>query len=148
MCLDFNAVTSTGKPHMTFSTGSKRDNRDGKGRFDLLSPIVLMRDAKHMENGARKYEARNWEKGQPLSVFFDSAVRHLYRYLEGNREEDHLAAARWNIGCMIHVEEMIRRGLLPAELNDLPNYLPRPEQSKKPDPRVSQVDPPPPEVSE
>ena len=77
-----------------------------------------------MENGAKKYGDRNWEKGQPQSRFLDSAIRHLMKYLEGHRDEDHLAAARWNIGGMIHVEEMIGRGLLPGELADLPNYLP------------------------
>lgn len=75
-----------------------------------------------MEAGAIKYEARNWEKGQPQSRFMDSAIRHLFNHLEGLRDEDHLAAARWNIGAMMHQEEMMRRGLLPAELDDLPDY--------------------------
>lgn len=120
---EFNEVKSSGQPHTQFDTGSRRDNRIGKGRFDLLSPIVMKRDAVHMENGARKYDARNWEKGQPLSVYFDSAIRHMYAYLEGHRDEDHLAAARWNIGALIHTEEMVKRGGLPRELADMPNYL-------------------------
>lgn len=121
----FKEVKSTGKPHTTFATGSRRDNRKGKGRFDLLSPIVLKRDAVHLENGAVKYGDRNWEKGQPLSTYYDSASRHLASFLEGMRDEDHLAAVRWNVAAMMHTEEMIRRGLLPKELNDLPHYLPR-----------------------
>lgn len=107
-------------------TGSVRDTRDGKGRYDLVSPLALARLAKHHELGAKKYRSnngRNWELGQPLSRFFDSAVRHMYRYLEGHRDEDHLAAAMWNIQGIIHTEEMIERGLLPRELHDLPNYL-------------------------
>ena len=124
---EFTAVKSTGKPLTQFSTGSKRDNREGKGRFDLLSPITLKRLAVHMENGARKYEARNWERGQPLCTYFDSAIRHLYAHLEGLRDEDHLSAAMWNVGAMIHTEEMINRGLLPEELDDRPNYTPVPE---------------------
>lgn len=120
---EFTEVKSTGKPHTTFSTGSRRDNRVGKGRFDLLSPIVARRDAIHMENGARKYDARNWEKGQPLSTYLDSAERHIVSFKEGMRDEDHLAAARWNLGCLMHTQEMIKRGQLPKELDDLPNYL-------------------------
>ena len=120
---EFKKVKDSGKPHTEYETGSKRDNRDGKGRYDLLSPIVLKRDAVHLENGARKYDDRNWEKGQPLCAFFDSAIRHLYAYLEGNRDEDHLSAARWNIGGIVHCEEMIRRGKLPASLNNLPGYV-------------------------
>tara|TARA_R110001606_G_scaffold191714_1_gene339649 strand:- start:15 stop:356 length:342 start_codon:yes stop_codon:yes gene_type:complete len=50
----------------------------------------------------------------------------MYKFLEGHRDEDHMAAAMWNIGAVIHVGEMIERGLLPKELDDLPNYLGEP----------------------
>jgi len=120
--MEFNEVKDSGK-RQNFSTGSVRDTRDGKGRYDLITPIALQRLAKHYENGAIKYASRNWEKGQELSRYFDSTIRHLYNYLEGKRDEDHLAAALWNIAAMIHTEEMIERGLLPKELSDLPNYL-------------------------
>lgn len=128
----FNEVKSTGKAQTQFDTGSRRDNREGKGRYDLLSPIVTRRDAVHMENGAKKYSARNWELGQPLSTYFDSAKRHIDAHMEGHRDEDHQAAARWNIGAAMHTEEMIRRGLLPKELNDLPNYVVASEPKAKP----------------
>jgi len=106
----------------TFSTGSVRDVRTNKGRYDLLSPFVEERDALHMERGGVNYGDRNWELGQPLSVYYDSAHRHMTRHWQGLEDEDHLAAARWNIAAIMHTEEMIRRGLLPAELNDRPNY--------------------------
>jgi hypothetical protein len=128
--MTYTEVKDSGK-RQEFSTGSKRDTQEGKGRYDLMSPIVAQRDAIHMENGARKYDARNWEKGQPLSRFLDSAIRHLIKYQEGHRDEDHLAAARWNVGGLMHCEEMIKRGLLPAELNDLPNYLTKPKTVRK-----------------
>lgn len=105
-----------------FDTGSRRDTRDGKGRYDLMSPFTLARDARLLELGATKYGERNWEKGQPISRFIDSAMRHLLRYLEGYRDEDHLAAARWNIGAIMHMETMIARGIVPAELMDLPDW--------------------------
>lgn len=79
-----------------------------------------------MENGAVKYGDRNWELGQPLSTYIDSAERHIASFKEGMRDEDHLAAARWNLGCVIHTEEMIRRGLLPQELDDLMSYMDHP----------------------
>lgn len=106
-----------------FATRSKRDVREGKGRFDLISPIALERLAQWYEAGAKKYDDRNWEKGQPLSRCLDSARRHLNKHLMGHRDEDHLAAAAWNIFAMIHTEDMVRRGLLPSELDDLPNYM-------------------------
>jgi len=63
---------------------------------------------------------RNWEKGLPLSRFIDSAFRHLAQFMEGNREEDHLAAILWNISGYVWTEEQIRLGKLPATLNDTP----------------------------
>lgn len=103
-------------------TGSQRDIRAGKGRYDLLSPIALHRVAQLYERGAEKYDPRNWEKGQPLSVLIDSGLRHGFEYLGGMRDEDHASAVVWNWMAVIHTEEMIMRGLLPAKLNDLPNY--------------------------
>jgi len=106
-----------------FSTGSVRDTREGKGRYDLISPIFTERLAKHLELGAAKYNERNWEKGQEVSRCMDSCMRHLNKYLEGHRDEDHLAAAATNLMFIIHTEEMVKRGKLPHHLVDWPNYL-------------------------
>jgi hypothetical protein len=119
LVVDFREVKDSGNRE-TFETGSHRDTRAGKGRYDLLSPYVMERDAKHMENGAVKYGDRNWEKGQPLSRYIDSAIRHIQKYMMGQRDEDHLAAARWNIGALMHTEHMIQLGRVPQELDDLP----------------------------
>lgn len=117
--MEYNSVKDSGE-RQSFSTGAIRDKSSGKGRFDLLPAYVLYRDARHMENGAVKYGDRNWEQGIPLSRFLDSAFRHLVCFMDGKRDEDHLAAARWNLAGLIWTEEMIRRGKLPPELNDLP----------------------------
>lgn len=50
----FDKVKDSGKRE-NFTTGSRRDTRVGKGRFDLLPPKCIMRLAKHYENGATKY---------------------------------------------------------------------------------------------
>lgn len=109
-----------------FPTGSRRDTRAGKGRFDLLPTRAIRRIARHFEAGAAKYGDRNWENGQPLSRFMDSALRHAFAHLQGARDEDHLAAAAWNLLCLADTEERIKAGLLPAELNDLPEIKPAP----------------------
>lgn len=88
------------------STGALRERAPGKGRYDLITPIGLRRLAKHYENGAKKYGERNWEKGMPIEWFLDSAIRHLYSYLSGDRSEDHLAAAAWNALGAAHMEEV------------------------------------------
>lgn len=103
-----------------FSTGSRRDTRKGKGRYDLLPTRALELLAIHFENGSVKYGDRNWEKGQPLSRYLDSALRHLFKHLQGLRDEPHAVAAAWNLLCLIDTERRIQDGLLPRHLNDLP----------------------------
>jgi len=123
----FKKVQDSGQME-DFDTGSVRDTRDGKGRFDLITPIAMKRIAQHYENGAKKYKDRNWEKGQPVSRFFDSATRHLNTLMELKLkgkplDEDHLAAAIWNLMAIIHVEDMVAEGLLPLHLVDWPKPM-------------------------
>lgn len=103
----FDKVLDSGE-RSEFSTGAHRDSSSGKGRYDLISPIALQRLARHYENGAVRYGDRNWEKGIPLHSYFDSAVRHLYKWLLNKllgreQDEDHLSAAIWNIMCIVHI---------------------------------------------
>lgn len=111
-----------------FKTGAVRDMAAGKGRFDLISPIALLRLAKWYEAGARKYNDRNWEKGLPTGRCMDSALRHLNAYRLGHRDEDHLAAAMWNIAAIIHIQHQVQAGKLPAELvqDEGPRYEEQP----------------------
>lgn len=109
---EFTAVKDSGKRE-DFITGSRRDSREGKGRFDLLPAYAIKRLAQHFENGARKYGDRNWERGQPLSRYLDSALRHVFTYMDGARDEDHIIAAVWNLLAYVWTEEQVRQGLLP-----------------------------------
>lgn len=115
-------------------TGSVRDIRTGKGRFDLISPVAILRLAQVYERGAEKYDARNWEKGQPLSWYLDSALRHVFEWVAGDRTEDHVAQAAWNLFAYMHTEAMLRLGELPQELNDVP--LPLSPDSRTPQARA------------
>lgn len=104
-----------------FNTGAVRDGDTKKGRFDLLPYWPLKRFAQHMGKGAEKYEARNWEKGIPLSRYLNSAENHLQKLKAGFDDEPHADAVLWNIACYIETVERIRHGILPAELDDMPN---------------------------
>ena len=106
-----------------FGTGAVRDTQEGKGRYDLLPPSAIFAIARVFEEGGKKYKARNYESGMPLSRFIDSALRHMFKHLEGYRDEPHMAQAAWNILAYIHTATMIERGILPEELNDLPNHM-------------------------
>lgn len=115
----WDEVKDSGQGKTEYTTGSKRDNRKGKGRYDLLPTRGLRRLAIHYENGAVKYGANNWKKGQPLmESYFSSALRHAFAWAEGKDDEDHIAAAIWNLMSALETEEMIAEGILPEELDD------------------------------
>lgn len=103
-----------------FGTGAVRDAAEGKGRFDLVPYHGVKAIARQMERGAKKYTARNWEAGIPLSSFLNSAENHLGKLKAGYTDEPHLDAALWNLACLAEGIERIRAGLWPKELDDLP----------------------------
>src|SRR5574337_316559 len=103
-----------------FSTGSRRDSREGKGRYDLIPYEVIERLALHYENGAKKYGDNNWREGQPISRYIDSAYRHLLKYWTGQLDEDHLISCIWNLFAIADTEERILNGELPKQLDDHP----------------------------
>jgi len=103
-----------------FPTGAVRDIQEGKGRMDLLPFRAIIAIAQVFEKGAKKYGANNWRQGIPLSRYADSGLRHVAKYLRGDRDEDHLSQGIWNFVCLSETQSMIEEGLLPEELNDLP----------------------------
>jgi len=100
-------------------TGSQRDSRAGKGRYDLIPYDPLRRLALVYEKGAAKYDDNNWRKGQPLRRYIDSAMRHLQEAARGNEDEDHIMQAAWNCFAFCFTQQQIRAGELPLELDDL-----------------------------
>jgi hypothetical protein len=100
-----------------FDTGAVRDRAVGKGRFDLIATQMMFRLARHYEAGAVKYSDRNWEKGMPISVYVDAAMRHLIKYIAGWNDEDHAAAIVWNIAAIMFVEDEM------PQLQDLPDRV-------------------------
>ena len=105
-----------------FSTGAVRDVVTDKPMPELISPIALDRLGAWLARGAKKYTARNWEKGMPLSSILGSAFRHMINLMLRRRDEDHAAAFLCNAMFYLHTEDQIRKGLLPKKLNDLPHY--------------------------
>ncbi|EFV78972.1 hypothetical protein HMPREF1013_00856 [Bacillus sp. 2_A_57_CT2] len=100
-----------------FDTGAVRDMQEGKGRCDLLPPAAILRLSQHFEEGAKKYGEYNWQKGIPIHSYIDSAIRHLFKYLDGQVDEDHLCAAAWNCICAMWKEEKF------PEMQDIPTRM-------------------------
>lgn len=89
----------------SFNTGAVRDMHEGKGDMLSLPMMALLRLSRHYEEGAKKYGRFNYLKGIPLSSFLDSTLRHLAKYIAGWDDEDHLAAAAFNILGALQMEE-------------------------------------------
>ena len=103
-------MTDSGK-RQSFGKGMAiRDTADDKPRPDLISPFAEERQGHWLRMGAAKYAERNWEKGMPFSRCVASLKRHLMKFQQGKRDEDHLAAIMFNAMALIHYEEMIERG--------------------------------------
>jgi hypothetical protein len=102
-----------------YTSGAQRDNREGKGRFDLIAGQGLLRLSRLYEAGALKYSGRNWEKGMNISRYVDAAFRHLTKYMMGCDDEDHLAAVAFNVFAIMHHESEL------PELQDLPKWQDR-----------------------
>lgn len=106
----------------SFDSGMVRDTEDGKADYTLVfDGPMLRRWAEHMTKGAKKYERRNWMKAagvEELERFKRSLLRHIAAYLAGERDEDHLAAAMFNINGIAYVEEKLTASLDDAD--DLP----------------------------
>ena len=90
------AIKSSGN-RREFETGAVRDEKEGKGRMDLLPWGAILEVAKHSEKGSHVYGEHNVDKGIPLSSLCDSGARHLAKFIDGWEDEDHLLAATWNL---------------------------------------------------
>jgi hypothetical protein len=114
-----------------FVTGAVRDSDENKSRPDLISPFAMEHLAEWLRHGATKYSERNWEQGIPVSRCFASLYRHLLKFLQGRNDEDHVAAILCNAMFIAHTQEIVKRGILPETLLDMPNYsIPSAHQNK------------------
>src|SRR4051812_14133844 len=73
---------------------------EGKPRYDLLPPEGALAVANILEFGARKYAARNWEKGMDWSRPFGAAQRHLWAWWSGEKTDpDSGRSHLWHAAC-------------------------------------------------
>ena len=101
-----------------FSTVDVRSSDRDEERWDLISPIVMRSLARTYAEGAKKRGACNWENGMPVTDLLNHGIAHLYAFLGGDRSEDHLGHAAWNILGAIHSLEKwpeLNEGLLRGE---------------------------------
>lgn len=85
-----------------YSTGAERSGDRKYERYDLISPIGLQALAQTYAEGAKKFGDFNWENGMPACDLLNHAIAHIYMWLGGDRTEDHLGHAAWNVLGAIH----------------------------------------------
>jgi hypothetical protein len=88
-----------------YDTGAVRSADCEQTRYDLITPIGLRRLAETYAEGAAKFGQFNWENGMPVTDLLNHAIAHVYKFLGGDRNEDHLAHAAWNLLGAIHSME-------------------------------------------
>ena len=81
--------------------GALRESNEGRGRFDLLPYEAIEALAKWYEEGAKKYDERNWENGISVKDCINRMIRHALKAGNGWTDEDHLAAVMWNTAAAI-----------------------------------------------
>jgi hypothetical protein len=85
-----------------YDTGAVRSGDCKNVRYDLISPIGLQALAQTYAEGAEKFGPCNWENGMPVTDLLNHAIAHVYKFLGGDRTEDHLGHAAWNLLGAIH----------------------------------------------
>jgi hypothetical protein len=93
-------------PQKQYDTGAVRSGDCEDTRYDLISPIGLAALARTYAEGAAKFGAFNWENGMPATDLLNHAIAHIYKFLGGDRSEDHIGHATWNLIGVSHSLEM------------------------------------------
>jgi len=102
------SVTTSGKGMHVNENGGNRDSAEDKLDYTLLPIPALNRITQHYVNGVKKYKRDNWKKlstPEDIERYKQSMFRHLIQYLEGQDNEDHLAALVWNAMALLYFEE-------------------------------------------
>lgn len=86
---------------MEYDNSNGRKYDQDKPRYELIPPEAIEALAKLYGEGAKKYEARNWEKGMSWSRIFGALMRHAWSWFRGESYDKetgshHLINAAWN----------------------------------------------------
>lgn len=106
-----NFITKDSGKREQFESGMQRDTQENKPIYTLLYMPMLTRWAMLMVRGMVKYGRDNWKKANgeaELQRFKDSALRHMFQWLEGDLTEDHAAAVFFNISGAEMVREKLK----------------------------------------
>lgn len=82
------------------AAGVKYDG--GKDPWHLAPWDAFKAIVKVMDFGAKKYAARNWEKGMDWSRLYSATLRHLTAWWEGEKADADTGYSHlWHAGCCV-----------------------------------------------
>lgn len=93
-------ITKDSGKRLEFKSGMMRDVSDDKPDYTLVWHPFLLRLVQLLGRGLKKYGRNNWMKAngqEELDRFKQSALRHMYQYLDGDESEDHCVAVTFNL---------------------------------------------------
>lgn len=99
---------------MAVDGGGLRSN-EGKLPVELVPVSAIRAMARGLGYGARKYAARNWERGMKWSIVYACAMRHLLAWKDGEECDPesglpHLDHAITNLAFLIEYAKTYPRG--------------------------------------
>lgn len=88
-------------PRIPAADGGGMRHNAGKNQIELLPPEWVWGLGIVMTRGAIKYEIRNWERGMRWAILVGCALRHLFKFVCGERYDKetgchHLFMVAWN----------------------------------------------------
>jgi len=88
-------------PKTTPSPEGRKDD-SAKSRLDLIPPEAVFALGEILSYGAEKYSARNWEAGMSWGRVFGAAMRHLWAWWGGERNDAETGRSHlWHALCCI-----------------------------------------------
>jgi hypothetical protein len=84
-----------------------REDKTQKPDFTYFGMVYAAsaRIAKRFMFGETKYARGNWREAQEVQTYKESLTRHLFQYLNGETDEDHLSAIAVNAIILMDLEE-------------------------------------------
>lgn len=103
-----------------FVSGAVRSGDAEQFAMQLVCPAGLLRLAATYKEGWVKYGKTNYTNGMPIDDILNHSLLHIYKYIQGDRTEDHLSHAAWGLFSAMHFEDLClhHEGIKSLELKD------------------------------
>lgn len=87
-----------------FESGAVRSKDADHARYDLIPFAAMESMGRTLKEGADKYGEYNWQKGMPTGDLLNHTLQHLYKFIAGDRSENHIGHAMCNLAFLAHFE--------------------------------------------